>query len=56
MNVLEAKLRELGKNYEFHRYDGAGHGFWYYDRPMYRVEQAMDSWNKVLDFFDRYLK
>ena len=24
--------KKHGKNYEFHRYDGAGHGFFYYDR------------------------
>ena len=30
----EAALKQHGKNYEFHRYDGAGHGFFYYDRPM----------------------
>jgi len=53
---LEAVLKEKGKDYEFHRYDGAGHGFWYYDRPAYRQEQAMDSWNKTLEFFDRHLK
>ena len=29
----EAELKKHGKNYEFHRYDGAGHGFFYYDRP-----------------------
>ena len=34
-------LKDLGKDYEFHRYDGAGHGIWYYDKPMYRQEQAM---------------
>jgi len=55
VNELEAKLRALGKDYTFYRYDGAGHGIWYYDKPMYRQEQAMDSWNKVLDFFDRHL-
>jgi len=32
----EAELKKHGKNYEFHRYDGAGHGFFYYDRPAYR--------------------
>ena len=52
----EQVLKDLGKDYEFHRYDGAGHGFWYYDKPMYRQEQAMDSWNKVLAFFDKHLK
>lgn len=56
VNALEAVLKEQRVDYEFHRYDGAGHGIWYYDRPMYRQEQAMDSWNKVLDFFDKHLK
>ena len=51
----EEELKKHGKTYEFHRYDGAGHGFWYYDRPAYRQEQAMDSWNKTLDFFARSL-
>jgi carboxymethylenebutenolidase len=56
VNQLEAELKRLGKNYEFHRYDGAGHGFWTYDRPAYRQQQAMDSWDKTFSFFDRYLK
>ena len=56
VDKLEAILKEKGKDYEFHRYDGAGHGIWYYDKPMYRQEQAMDSWNKVLAFFDKHLK
>ena len=56
VNVLEERLKAAGKDYEFHRYDGAGHGFWYYDKGMYRQEQAMDSWNKTLAFFDKHLK
>lgn len=56
VDKTEEVLKKLGKDYEFHRYDGAGHGIWYYDKPMYRQEQAMDSWNKVLDFFDKHLK
>jgi carboxymethylenebutenolidase len=51
----EAELKKQGKNYEFHRYDGAGHGFFYYDRPAYRQQQAMDGWAKVLAFFDKNL-
>jgi carboxymethylenebutenolidase len=51
----EAELKRLGKQYEFHRYDGAGHGFFYYHTPMYRPEQAMDGWAKVTGFFGRYL-
>lgn len=56
VNEQEEVLKRLGKNYEFHRYDGAGHGFWGYDRPSYRQQQAMDAWNKAFAFFDKYLK
>lgn len=56
VNIMGARLKELGKDYTFHRYDGAGHGIWYYHRPMYRQEQAMDSFNKVLAFFEKHLK
>jgi carboxymethylenebutenolidase len=52
----EAALREHGKEYEFHRYDGASHGFFYYQTPMYRPESAMDGWAKVFDFFGRHLQ
>jgi len=51
----EQELRKYGKDYEFHRYDGASHGFFYYHTPMYRPEQAMDGWEKVLGFFARHL-
>jgi carboxymethylenebutenolidase len=47
----EAELKRLGKDYEFHRYDGASHGFFYYHTPMYRPESAMDAWGKVFTFF-----
>jgi carboxymethylenebutenolidase len=56
VNQLEAELKKLGKNYEFHRYDGAGHAFWSYDRPQYRQEQAMGAWAKTFSFFDKHLK
>lgn len=56
VDKLEAVLKEKGKDYKFYRYDGAGHGIWYYDKPMYRQQQAMDSFNKVLEFFDENLK
>ena len=51
----EAELKRHGKDYEFHRYDGASHGFFYYHAPMYRPEAAMDGWAKVFDFFSRHL-
>lgn len=55
VNQHEQELKKHGKSYEFHRYDGAGHGFFYYDRPNYRPEQAMDGWAKVFDFFGKHL-
>ena len=51
----EAELKRHGKAYEFYRYDGASHGFFYYHTPMYRPESAMDGWEKVLGFFARHL-
>jgi carboxymethylenebutenolidase len=51
----EEELKKHGKVYEFHRYDGAGHGFFYYDRPAYRAEQASDAWGKVWAFFAKHL-
>jgi carboxymethylenebutenolidase len=56
VNQHEAELKKHGKNYEFHRYDGAGHGFFYYDRPAYRQEQAVDGWKKTLAFLEKHLK
>lgn len=52
----EAALTEHGKTYEFHTYPGAGHGFFYYDRPAaYRAEAAVDGWKKIWDFLGRHL-
>jgi carboxymethylenebutenolidase len=56
VNQLEAELKRHRKTYEFHRYDGAGHGFWYYHRPAYRAEQAMDAWEKTFAFFGQHLQ
>lgn len=55
VNQHEAELKKHGKNYEFHRYDGAGHGFFYYDRPAYRQEQAVDGWKKIFVFLEKHL-
>jgi len=55
VNEHEAALKAAGKNYEFHRYDGAGHGIFYWHRPLYRPEAAMDGWAKVWAFFSKYL-
>jgi carboxymethylenebutenolidase len=51
----EEVLKRLGKTYEFHRYDGAGHGFFATDRGGYRQEQAVDGWKQVFAFYEKYL-
>lgn len=56
VDTHEAELKKHGKEYEFHRYDGAGHGFFYYHTPMYRPQQAMDGWSKVFEFFAKHLQ
>jgi carboxymethylenebutenolidase len=56
VNLHEETLKRLGKDYEFYRYDGAGHGFFYYDRPAYRIEQALDGWKKVFAFLEKHLQ
>jgi carboxymethylenebutenolidase len=55
VNRTEAVLKKLGKNCEFHRYDGAGHAFFNASRPAYRAEQALDGWTKVFGFFHKHL-
>jgi carboxymethylenebutenolidase len=52
---LEELLKANGKDFEFHRYDGAGHAFFAVDRPAYRVEAAVDGWERIAEFLDRTL-
>ena len=51
----EAELKNYGKTYEFHMYPGAGHGFFYYHRPNYRQQQAVDGWEKIFAFLGKCL-
>ena len=54
--ATEAELKRLGKDFEFHMYENAGHGFFAVDRPSYRQEAAVEGWKRVLDFYDRHLR
>jgi carboxymethylenebutenolidase len=56
VNRTEEELKRHNKEYEFHRYDGAGHSFFAVDRPAYRPEQAVDGWKKVFAFFEKHLQ
>lgn len=53
--IHEQELQKHGKPYEFHRYPKAGHGFFYYHRPNYRPEQAVDGWQKIFTFLENHL-
>ena len=52
-----AALEGAGKEFEFHRYDGAGHAFQNFtNEERYRKEASDDAWKKVLAFFGQTLK
>jgi carboxymethylenebutenolidase len=53
--TLDAELTKLGKEHEFHSYEGAGHAFFSVDRPAYRPEAAIDGWKRIFDFYGRHL-
>ena len=55
VDELEQLLDKHGKTYEFHRYDGTGHAFFAPDRPSYRVAAANDGWERITEFYAKYL-
>ena len=55
VDEIEQALKDAGKDYEFHRYDGAGHAFFFPDRDSYRVEAALDGWQHIWTFFGKQL-
>jgi carboxymethylenebutenolidase len=52
---LSKVLDQYGKEHQFHTYEGAGHAFFSVDRTAYRPEAATDGWQKIWDFYGRYL-
>lgn len=55
VDATEAELQKHGVDYDFRRYQGAGHGFFATDRPSYRPVQAKEAWVEVFRFFKRHL-
>ena len=55
VDELEQILADHGKSFERHDYDGAGHAFFAVDRPSYRVEAAVDGWQRIGTFFGTHL-
>ena len=54
--TMAAELDKHNKNYEFHTYPGAGHGFNCNARASYRPESARDAWGKAMAWFETHLK
>jgi len=52
---LADALKAAGKTYEFHSYPNAGHAFFSVNRPAYRVEAALDGWERIFAFYGKYL-
>ncbi len=52
---LDELLRGYGKDFEHTSYDDTGHAFFSIDRPAYRVESAVDGWQRIEAFYGRQL-
>jgi carboxymethylenebutenolidase len=52
---IEEALAGHHKTFEFHTFEGAGHGFFATDRPSYRVEAANQGWRRIEEWFGRHL-
>jgi carboxymethylenebutenolidase len=50
--ALEEQLHGLGKEAEFHVYDGADHAFFNDTRPeVHDVDASATAWARTIDFF-----
>lgn len=48
---LSAKLKQLGKQHDFHTYAGREHAFFNDTRPVYHAADAADAWRRTVEFF-----
>ena len=52
---LDEILTGLGKAHDFTSYPDTGHGFFSTDRPAYRVDSAVDGWERITAFYGEHL-
>jgi carboxymethylenebutenolidase len=52
---LRTHLTGHSKQFEFHTFDEAGHGFFAVDRPSYRMAAAAEGWSEIWKFYGQYL-
>jgi len=55
VQLFEAALERLRKNYEIHIYPGADHAFANSSGPAYDAAAAEDAWQKTVEFLDLHL-
>ena len=56
-DTFDVELKRLGKDFEFHTYDGAGHAFMDHTNPdRYHEASAAAAWPRTIDFFNKHLK
>jgi carboxymethylenebutenolidase len=53
---VEARFRELGKEYTLKVYPDADHGFFCHERASYNRAAAEDSWRQLTAFFGQHLQ
>lgn len=55
--VTQAAMKKLGKSYDVHTFEGAGHGFMGSQAGMggANLKASQDSWPLVVQFFGKYL-
>jgi carboxymethylenebutenolidase len=53
---IEARFKELGKDYSLKLYPDAGHGFFCHERSSYNRAAAEDSWRELTQFFRHHLQ
>lgn len=52
---FDQSMKEAGKSFSYHIYDGAHHAFFNDTRPSYNVQASRDAFAKVLAFFNEQL-
>jgi carboxymethylenebutenolidase len=55
LTLLEAELRLLDKDVNFHRYPGTGHWFFEADQPTYDEVAATLAWDRTVAFLHQHL-
>jgi carboxymethylenebutenolidase len=53
---IEARFKELDKDYRLKVYPNADHGFFCNERSSYNRLAAEDSWNELIRFLNQYLQ